>query len=109
MATRIIIVLLALLTIAPGAAPAQDADTSPHARKVVRMVTPFYPDLARRLQMSGAVKLTAAVAPDGSVKSVKPLGGHPLFVKAAQDAVTNWKFVPAPQETQELVELHFKP
>jgi len=111
MARRFIILLLALLallTIAASVAPAQDSDSS-HARKVERMVTPVYPDLARRLQMSGVVKLTAAVAPDGSVKSIKPLGGHPVLVKAAQDAVTKWKFVSAQQETQELVELHFKP
>jgi TonB family protein len=109
MAHRLIIFLLALLTVAASAAPAQESDTSQHARKVARMVTPVYPDLARRLQMSGVVKLTATVAPDGSVKSIKPLGGHPLFVKAAQDAVTIWKFVPAQEESQELVELHFKP
>jgi TonB family protein len=100
---------LVLLMVAAGAAPAQDSDTSQHARKIARMVTPVYPDMARQLQMSGVVKLTATVAPDGSVKSTKPLGGHPLFVKAAQDAVTNWKFAPAREETQELVELHFKP
>jgi len=109
MGRRFIILLLALLMAAVSAAPAQDSDTSPHARKVARMVTPVYPDLARRLQMSGVVKLTATVAPDGSVKSTKPLGGHPLFVKAAQDAVTNWKFAPASEETRELVELHFTP
>jgi TonB family protein len=109
MARRFITLLVALLTIAASVAPAQDSDPSPHARKVERMVTPVYPDLARRLQMSGVVKLTAAVAPDGSVKSIKPLGGHPVLVKAAQDAVTKWKFVSAQQETQELVELHFKP
>jgi TonB family protein len=109
MARRFITLFLALLTIAARVAPAQDSDSPSHARKVERMVAPVYPDLARRLQMSGVVKLTAAVARDGSVKSIKPLGGHPVFVKAAQDAVTNWKFVPAQQETQELVELHFKP
>jgi TonB family protein len=102
-------ILLALLTVAAGAAPAQDSDTSSHARKVAHLVTPVYPDLARRLQMSGVVKLTATVARDGSVTSTKPLGGHPLFIKAAQDAVTNWKFAPASEETRELVELHFKP
>jgi TonB family protein len=109
MGRRFIVFLLALLTVAASAALAQDGDTSTHTRKVARMVTPVYPDLARRLQMSGVVKLTATVAPDGSVKSTKPLGGHPLFVKAAQDAVTNWKFAPASEETRELIELQFKP
>jgi TonB family protein len=109
MGRRLVIFLLALLIVAASAASAQDADTSEHARKVARMVTPVYPDLARRLQMSGVVKLTATVAPDGSVKSTTPLGGHPLFIKAAQDAVTNWKFAPAREQTRELVELHFTP
>ena len=73
------------------------------------MVSPAYPDLARRLQMSGVVKLSATVAPDGSVKSTKPVGGHPVLVNAAQDAVRNWKFTPAPDETRELIELRFSP
>jgi protein TonB len=73
------------------------------------MVNPVYPELARRLQMSGVVKLRATVAPDGSVKSIQTVGGHPVLIKAAQDAVTNWKYVPAPSETQELIEVNFKP
>jgi TonB family protein len=108
MGRRLIIFLLALLTVAASAAPAQEPDTSQHGRKVVRMVTPVYPELARRLQISGVVKLQATVAPDGTVKSIEPVGGHPLLIRAAQDAVTKWKFVPAPAETQELIELNFK-
>jgi TonB family protein len=73
------------------------------------MVSPVYPDLARRLQMSGVVKLSATVAPDGSVKSTKPVGGNPVLIKAAQDAVTTWKYAPAPDETRELIELRFSP
>jgi len=72
------------------------------------MVNPVYPDLARRLQMSGVVKLRATVAADGSVKSIETVGGHPILIKAAQDAVTKWKFAPAPAETRELIEINFK-
>jgi TonB family protein len=108
MGRRLIIVLVALLTLAATAAPAEDSDTAQHARKVARMVNPVYPELARRLQMSGVVKLRATVAPNGSVKSIEPVGGHPILIRAAQDAVTNWKFAPAPDETRELIELNFK-
>jgi TonB family protein len=108
MGRRLIVILVALLTLAASVAPAQDSDTSQHARKVARMVNPVYPELARRLQMSGVVKLRATVAPNGSVKSIEPLGGHPILIRAAQDAVTNWKFAPAPDETRELIELNFK-
>ena len=109
MGHRFIVFLLVLLTVAASAWLAQDSDPSQPARKVVRMVTPVYPDLARRLQMFGVVKLTAKVAPDGSVKSTKPVGGHPVLVNAAQDAVMSWKFAPAPSETRELIELRFNP
>lgn len=108
MGRRFITVFVALLALTASAAAAQDSDTSQHARKVVRMVNPVYPDLARRLQMSGVVKLRATVAPNGSVKATEVVGGHPILIKAAQDAVTNWKFAPAPDETQELIELNFK-
>jgi hypothetical protein len=32
-----------------------------------------------------------------------------VLLKAAQDAVGNWKFAPGPDETQELIELRFEP
>jgi len=107
MARRSIVFLLTLLMATSGAAPAQTPDTSPTARKVVLMVKPVYPDLARRVNMFGAVKVWATVAADGSVKSIEPIGGHPVLIKAAQDAVEKWKYAPAPAETRELIELHF--
>ena len=96
-----------LLTAASGPAFAQDSGTSRHAREVVRRVAPDYPELAKRLRISGVVKLRATVAPNGSVKSVESLGGNPVLLKAAQDAVRDWKYAPAPDETRELIELTF--
>jgi outer membrane biosynthesis protein TonB len=43
------------------------------------------------------------------VKSTKVLGGHPLLVSAAEDAVKKWKFEPAAQEDSGVVEFTFKP
>ena len=105
MGPRFVLILLLLLTVAP--APAQDSDTPQQARKVVLRVNPAYPDLAKRLHLSGVVKLRATIAPSGSVKLVEPVGGNPVLLKAAQDAVSNWKFAPAPDETREVVELRF--
>jgi TonB family protein len=104
---RIIAGFLALLVLALASARAQDSDASEHQREVVHRVPPVYPDLAMRLHLSGIVKLRATVGPNGSVKGVNLIGGNPVFVKAAQDAVTNWKFAPAPDETQESIELRF--
>jgi outer membrane biosynthesis protein TonB len=37
------------------------------------------------------------------------LGGHPVLVNAAEDAVRKWKFEPAAGEDSGVVEVTFKP
>jgi TonB family protein len=107
MGRRYIIFFLVLLTVAASAALAQNSEASQQGRKVVSRVTPVYPDLARGMQISGVVKLWVTVSPSGSVKSIEPVGGNPVLIKAAQDAVRVWKYARAPEETRELIELHF--
>jgi len=41
------------------------------------------------------------------VKSIRTIGGHPLLVQACQDAVKDWKFLPASEETTQIVEFDF--
>jgi TonB family protein len=55
------------------------------------------------------VKLVVVVNANGSVKSTKVMGGHPLLVSAAEDAVKKWKFEPASQEDSGVVEFSFRP
>ena len=102
-----IFLLLATLLSAFRLVPAQNSDASTHSRAVVRRVVPIYPVIARRLSVTGTVKIIATVAPNGSVKSIETVGGHPILVKAAQEAVMNWKFASRPAETKESVEIHF--
>lgn len=78
-------------------------------RKIKIRVAPVYPDLARRLNLSGVVRLAVVVAPNGNVKSTKALGGHPVLVNAAEDAVKKWKFETAADENSGVVEVTFKP
>ena len=85
------------------------SDKSSTDRKVVQRVVPAYPELARTANITGTVRLLVMVAPNGSVKSVQAIGGNPVLIRAAQDAVSNWKFSPATEETREPVELHFAP
>ncbi len=84
-------------------------ETSEGTRQVVNRVTPQYPSLARGMKPQGSVKLEAVVAPNGSAKTVKIIGGHPLLAQAAHDAIQKWKWVPAPNETHELIEVNFNP
>jgi TonB family protein len=79
------------------------------ARKVKTKVSPAYPELARRMSISGVVKVQIVVAPNGSVKSTKVVGGHPLLVNAAVDAVKKWRFENNSEETTGVVEFKFDP
>jgi TonB family protein len=86
---------------------AQTASTEEGKRKVKSKVAPVYPELAKRMNVTGKVKMEVVIAPDGRVKSVHPLGGHPLLIQACQDAVKEWKFMPAPEESTQVVEFSF--
>lgn len=90
-----------------GVAQGQQASHD-NARKLVRKVEPQYPAAAKRTNLGGTVKVIAEVAPDGSVKRVEPVGGSPLLLQAAENAVLQWKFVPG-AESKETVELRFTP
>ncbi len=90
---------------ASGFAQSGSADDS--RRKIKTKTAPAYPELARRLSVSGKVKIEVVIAPDGHVKSTRVIGGHPLLVQVCEDAVKEWKFVPGPEETTQLVEFNF--
>lgn len=76
-------------------------------RKVLTRVAPAYPELARKTNIHGAVKLLAVVASDGKVKSTEVVGGNPVLAPAAVDAVRRWKYEAGPQPTKEVIELKF--
>jgi TonB family protein len=90
------------------AAPAQESTAEGH-RKIVRQAIPTYPQMAKRMNISGTVKVFALVAPDGTVKTTEPVGGSPLLIQASEEAIKKWKFAPAAAESKELIELHFTP
>ena len=78
-------------------------------RKIIAKVVPSYPGLARSMRLAGSVKIEAVVLPNGSAKSTQTLGGHPLLVQAAVDAVYRCKWEPAPHETKEIMIFNFHP
>ena len=78
-------------------------------RKAKTKVAPVYPELARRMNITGVVKVQITVAANGSVKSTKLVGGHPVLANAALDAVKKWRFETGPQESTGIVEFHFDP
>jgi len=76
-------------------------------RKIRTKVAPLYPELAKKMNVSGAVKIQIIVSPNGTVKSTRIVGGHPLLIDSAVDAVKKWKYEPAAAETTQLVEFRF--
>jgi TonB family protein len=102
-----ILVLLLLALFRPLLA--QDLETPEHGRKVTSRVMPNYPELARQMRITGTVRLVAVVGPNGAVKTIEPVGGSPVLLKAAEDAVMKWKYAAGPGESKELIELHFSP
>lgn len=76
-------------------------------RAIVSKVPPVYPELARRMHVSGVVVVQLTVAPDGSVSDAKIESGHTLLGAAAQDAVKRWRFEPAPETTSMTVDVNF--
>ena len=110
MRMRFLIVLSVLLTIGLGTSLAQTQDSyKQQDRKIVQQVMPRYPEIAQKMNLAGTVKVVALVAPDGKVTAVQPMGGSPVLIQAAQDAVSHWKFARAGGESREVIELHFNP
>jgi protein TonB len=78
-------------------------------RKVKTKVAPVYPELARRMNLRGTVKLMVVVLPSGNIKDTKVMGGNPILVNAAMDALKKWRFEAAPEESSGTVEFKFEP
>lgn len=77
-------------------------------RKVKTKSAPVYPELARRMNIVGKVKVEVVIAPDGRVRNVRAIGGHPVLVQACMDAVKEWKYEPASEETTQIIEFDFR-
>lgn len=78
-------------------------------RRAKSRVQPSYPDLARRMNISGTVKIEVTVAPNGTVKEARVVGGHPVLAGAALDAARKWRFEPASAESSGVIEFKFEP
>lgn len=68
-------------------------------RRVESKVQAVYPELARKINLTGTVKVEVVVAPNGTVKDAKIVGGHPILANAALDAVRKWRFDRAAEES----------
>jgi protein TonB len=89
---------------APPPPPAQSFKAAPPVRirmggivsaaRLIYQPKPEYPELARMTRTEGAVQLEAVIGKDGTIEELKVLAGHPLLVKAALEAVRQWRYQP---------------
>jgi len=104
--SRPVLWTLALALVVPVLAPQAQAQEET-TRKVKSRVEPMYPELARKMHISGTVKLQIVIAKEGTVKSTKVIGGPPLLIDASVDAIKRWKFEEAKDETTQPVEFKY--
>jgi len=110
---RSVAAILALLTVSPmiGTLPAkaQQSQNDEIVRRAKSKVQPAYPELAHKMNISGTVKIEVVVAPNGTVKDARIVGGHPVLAQAALDAARKWRFEPAATESTGIIDFKFEP
>jgi TonB family protein len=106
--TGVVLAVMAVMGVGVSGLHGQDAQNEV-LRRAKSKVQPVYPELARKMNLTGTVKLEVVVAPNGSVKDAKVVGGHPVLANAALDAVRKWRFEPAAAESSGVVDFKFEP
>ena len=117
MSQRIATAVLAAMTLVVGVGQIpMGAQTSPSQnqndeilRRAKSKVQPVYPELARKMNIAGTVKIEVVVAPNGTVKDARVVGGHPVLAGAALDAAKKWRFEPAAGENTGVIDFKFEP
>jgi protein TonB len=95
--------LIAVMALAVAIAFAQQG------RKAISNPTPEYPDFAKKLNLTGVVKVEILIGTDGEIKSTNVVGGHPILVDSVLKALKKWKYAPASGETSTVLEFRFNP
>ncbi len=61
---------------------------------LLHRVQPLYPTIARLAKIQGPVELRAVISKEGTIEGLTVIGGHPLLVASAIDAVRQWRYRP---------------
>lgn len=82
------------------------------AARLIHNVQPEYPVMAKLIHLTGTVQLQAIIGTDGSVQNLQVVSGNPILVKAAMDAVTQWRYQPTllsgkPVEVETVITVQF--
>jgi periplasmic protein TonB len=64
------------------------------AANLVHRVEPAYPPLAKTTRVQGTVTFQAIIDTNGRIQNLQLVSGHPLLVKAAKEAILEWRYRP---------------
>lgn len=62
--------------------------------QLIARVQPEYPTIAKAARIQGTVVLNAWITKEGTIERLTVVSGHPMLVKAALDAVQQWRYRP---------------
>lgn len=83
------------------------AHAAGHRRVLLSQATAAYPEIARRMRVSGPTTLMVTILPNGSVAAVQTRSGHPLLLRAAEEAIRQWRYAPADETSTISVTINF--
>lgn len=97
-----------LLTMSVSIAAQGQSQSDTLIRRARSKVQPVYPELAKKMNIVGTVKVEVVVSPNGSVKDARVVGGHPVLAGAALEAARKWRFEPSPAESSGVIDFKFE-
>jgi TonB family protein len=89
--------------VSPGTIVAQ---TQPF-RTLLEHPNPVYPPMAAKLLLHGMVRVEVRIGPNGKVRDVECVGGHPVLADAVTQAVRTWRYEPAATESTQTIQFKF--
>jgi protein TonB len=80
---------------------------------LIKRVQPRYPQNALSMRIQGSVQLVATINKEGNISNLKVVSGDPILVRAATEAVHQWRYKPyylngEPVEIETQISINFK-
>ena len=79
------------------------------SRKALSNPVPVYPEVAKKMRLTGTVKVQIVIGADGRIKEKNFIGGHPVLVSSVEETLKDWKYAPAGGDTTTQLQFNFHP
>jgi TonB family protein len=79
------------------------------SRKALSNPVPVYPEVAKKMRLTGTVKVQIVIGADGRIKEKNFIGGHPVLVSSVEETLKDWKYAPAGGETTTQLQFNLHP